>query len=171
MLEKYDKKAYAVALKEAKKEKSDAKKRLSDKHWMAQASDMSKDWAKRISQQTVEKTAKDRFEYWKLRAHSGFDKPAQNSWALVTGEGLKHKPRKVTQDSFYYNLPKNKFYILRKLSGTYVHLYPPKDFDYPRSFSSESSAKKYIEKSHGMFAGMKIFSGTQASKYPVPKRY
>jgi len=82
------------------------------------------------------------------------------------------KPRKETKEDFYYNFPKAKFFIVRKLSGEWYHFYPRKDLELPQAFSSVSAAKKHLERGF-VFKGLetKVVTGTQASKYPVPKRY
>jgi hypothetical protein len=92
------------------------------------------------------------------------------------------KPIKETKSDFYYKFPSNKWFVVRRLSGQWVHFYPRKDGQLPTAFSSKSSAIKYIMKwdstaviKRGIYTSpyhdQKVVSGTQASKYPVPKRY
>ena len=92
------------------------------------------------------------------------------------------KPIRETKEDFYYKFPVTKWFIVRKLSGQWTHFYPRADGQLPHTFSSKSAAEKYIKRTdstavlkNGIYTSpyhdQKIVSGTQASKYAVPKRY
>lgn len=81
---------------------------------------------------------------------------------------MSEQPIKETKDSYYYNLPENRFYIIRWLDSGGYHLYPKSCGKLPEGFETKEAAQTFIDK---WKMDAKIVTGKEASKYPVPKRW
>ena len=80
----------------------------------------------------------------------------------------KLKPIKETDEAYYYNFPKELLYIIRWLKSGGYHLYPSKDGELPQGFKTIEDAQKFID---GWKMNAMIVTHSEASKYPVPKRW
>jgi len=86
----------------------------------------------------------------------------------------KCKIKKETKEGlFCSNFPLSRFYIVRLLSGEWIHHYPRADGSLPEGYSSKNVAEKFVKKwySDPTFHTVKIVSGKQAIRYEVPKRW
>ena len=79
------------------------------------------------------------------------------------------KAKKTTHDGFYYKFPKERFYIIRWLKDGGYHLYPQADGKLPKGYPSREAAKRDYRNIDG--TEFKLVTGSEASKYPVPKRW
>lgn len=87
---------------------------------------------------------------------------------------VKCKIRRETREGrFCSNFPAKRFYIVRLLSGEWIHHYPRSNGNLPEGYSSKNAAEKYAKKwySDPGFHTVKIVSGIQAGRYEVPKRW
>jgi hypothetical protein len=75
-----------------------------------------------------------------------------------------------TKEAYFYKFPPDRFYIVRKLSGDWVHLYPRANGQLPKGYPSEKAAQKYADEWMRQ-QEYKIVHGSEASEAEVPKRY
>jgi len=103
---------------------------------------------------------KTEFKPWIKRVHELLKSINKDSQLIIN----------ETKEGFYFNLPKDRFFILRKLSGKWYHLYHNCDGMIPRSYKTKEGAEEYINREL-QNEKILILNGLDASKYPVPKRY
>lgn len=76
---------------------------------------------------------------------------------------------KETKDSFFYEFPKDRFYVIRWLADGGYHFFPVADGRRPDGYSSRGAAME--DWSRSIESGeSRLVSGAEASRYPVPKR-
>jgi hypothetical protein len=85
---------------------------------------------------------------------------------------LQHAPKMVkeTKEAYFYRFPSDRFYIVRKLSGDWVHYYPRVNGQLPEGYPSLKAAQKHVDEwERGQ--EIRIIRGAEASEFEVPKRW
>jgi len=81
--------------------------------------------------------------------------------------GNKCKSLTEKKDGLYCNdFPKDLYYVIRWLDDGGYHYYPRSDGYMPKGFKTKEIAKLSAKS-----VGGKVVTGTQARKYPIPKRW
>lgn len=89
----------------------------------------------------------------------------------MVGKRRRKRIRRETRDGYFYSGWPNRYYIIRRLSGQWVHLYPRANGMLPQGFASRFAAQRRVSRLRMFGQTMKVVSGKEASRYEVPKRW